>query len=99
MTKQLIVISNNKPEGERRVVPTPEDKSRHFRNVIGSVLEDAQGTWAEIWKEFQMGNGLIVPPEVEKGFKPECGWPEFLEKMWLLKHYLDYAKRFSEGRV
>jgi len=28
-------------------------------------------------------------------FKPSCGWPEFMEKMWLLRHYLDFLARFS----
>jgi hypothetical protein len=36
----------------------------------------------------------MVTPEMEEGFKPACGWPEFLEKLWLLKHYLDYIHRF-----
>jgi hypothetical protein len=40
----------------------------------------------------------MVTPEAEKGFRPKCGWPEFLEKMWVLRHYLDYAKRYSEGK-
>ena len=99
MSRQLTVISSDKPDGEHRTVAIPEDKTRHFRNVIGSVLQDAQNTWAEIWKEFQKDKGIIIPPDLEKGFQPECGWPEFLEKMWLLKHYIDYAQRFSEKKM
>jgi hypothetical protein len=28
-----------------------------------------------------------------KGFVPPCGWPELLEKLWQLKHYLDSIER------
>lgn len=78
----------------------PEQKLRHFRNVSSSVLQDALNTWGDIWDEFQgsVTHGFMVTPEAEQGFIPECGWPEFLEKMWALKHYLDYAKRSCEGR-
>lgn len=31
----------------------------------------------------------------EKGFTPSCGWPEFLEKMWILRQNLDFLARFS----
>jgi hypothetical protein len=37
----------------------------------------------------------MILPDAERGFVPECGWPEFLEKIWLLRHYVDYTKRFS----
>ena len=36
----------------------------------------------------------LVGPELQEGFQPCCGWPEFLERFWLLKHYLDYTHRF-----
>jgi hypothetical protein len=32
--------------------------------------------------------GALVLPEAEEGFTPECGWPEFLERMWQLRFYL-----------
>jgi hypothetical protein len=74
---------------------------RLLQNVAGVVLQDAQNVWAELWNEFQgvVTDGIMILPEVENGFKPQCGWPEFLEKMWCLKHYLDYAKRVSTGEV
>ena len=31
-----------------------------------------------------------------KGFTPPCGWAAFLEKFWVLKHYLDCVHRFSK---
>jgi hypothetical protein len=70
----------------------------HLLNVAGSISRDANKTWAEIWGEFRRlttGGGLIVS-EAEKGFTPECGWPEFLEKFWLLKHYLDSIQRICD---
>jgi hypothetical protein len=100
MPAQLTVVSSNRSGAERKIL-LPEEKFKHFRNVIGAVLEDAQDTWGELWDEFQgeATDGVMVLAKVEEGFKPQCGWPEFLEKMWLLKHYLDHAKRFSEGKI
>jgi len=75
--------------------------SSHFRNVTGSVVQDAQDTWGEIWDQLQgsLTHGIMIMPEVEKNFQSECGWPEFCEKLWLLKHYLDHAKRFCDGKA
>jgi len=70
----------------------------HLLKVAGSISQDANKTWAELWGELKRlttGGGLIVP-EGEKGFVPECGWPEFLEKFWLLKHYLDSIQRICD---
>lgn len=78
--------------------PLPARELQHFKNVTGSVMQDALNVWAELWGELQgsVTCGVMVLPEAENGFKPSCGWPEFLEKMWLLKHYLDFTKKFSE---
>ncbi|RJP64531.1 MAG: hypothetical protein C4532_19065 [Candidatus Abyssobacteria bacterium SURF_17] len=78
---------------------SPEVKLRHFRNVSGSMLQSALDTWGDIWNEFQgtITHGFLVTPESEHGFTPECGWPEFLEKMWLMKHYLDCTKRYCDS--
>ena len=72
----------------------------HLLKVASSISQDANKTWAEIWSELKRlttGGGLVVP-EAEKGFVPECGWPEFLEKFWLLKHYLDSIQRICDGK-
>jgi len=101
MTREFRVISNTAEDSEHIYkFVLPEAKLRHFRNVTGSVLQDALDTWGEIWDELQghVTHGFLVTPQAAKGFQPQCGWPEFLEKMWLLKHYLDYAKRFCEGK-
>ena len=71
--------------------------------------QDALNVWAEIWGELQQGvhTGVTIAPEADgestlsaessvgEPFKPSCGWPEFMEKMWLLRHYLDFLARFS----
>lgn len=78
----------------------PQKQLRHFRNISGSLVQNALDTWGEIWDQLQgsLTHGVMVVPEMEKNFEPECGWPEFLEKMWLLRHYLDQTKRFCEGK-
>jgi hypothetical protein len=92
----LKVITNNKIYDSKKCLP--EDKLKHFRNVLGSVLQDSLETWGELWNEYQgsVTHGYLVTEEAEKGFKPKCGWPEFLEKMWQLKHSLEYAKSFCD---
>ena len=72
----------------------------HLLKVAGSISQDANKTWADMWGELKhltTGGGLVVP-EAEKGFVPECGWPEFLEKFWLLKHYLDSIQRICDRK-
>ncbi len=79
---------------------SPATELRHFKNVSSSLLREALDKWAELWEEFQeqVTAGMMVLPEAQRGFKPQCGWPEFLEKMWQLEFYLDSAKRFCEQR-
>jgi len=79
---------------------SPEMDLRHVRRVTSSLLREALETWAELWEEFQdrVISGAMALPEAQKGFRPRCGWPEFLEKMWQLKFYLDSTKRFCEQR-
>jgi len=72
--------------------------------VAGRVIGSAQGTWADLWAQLKPGvtPAGLVTPRMQDGFKPACGWPEFLEKLWLLKHYLDYTGRLcgeSAGRA
>ncbi|RJP23924.1 MAG: hypothetical protein C4520_05635 [Candidatus Abyssobacteria bacterium SURF_5] len=73
----------------------------HMRNVNKSVLQDALDTWGDMWDELQgnVTHGVLIRDESEEPIKPKCGWPQFLEKMWLLRHYVDYAKRLSEGKT
>ena len=93
------------PEEERlKGVLNTKDRSaenalKNFRYVVAGVNGDAQKVWADLWNELQEGvtPGGIVLPKMSEGFTPAGGWPEFLEKMWLLKHYLDYIHRFCDA--
>jgi hypothetical protein len=76
--------------------PGADRALKDFRYVVASVNDEALKVWADLWKELQGGvtPAGLVGPELQEGFKPSCGWPEFLERVWLLKHYLDYIHRF-----
>jgi hypothetical protein len=90
--------------------PLPQVELKHFQNVVGNVTQDALSVWDEIWGELQQAahTGVAIVPGTDEDsqilsaessagepFKPSCGWPEFMEKMWLLRHYLDFMARFS----
>jgi hypothetical protein len=83
-------------ESRPNILPfTPVKELEHLLRVSGSVCEDANKVWAELWGELKhmtTGGGMIVDRAGE-GFVPTCGWSEFLEKFWLLKHYLDSVQR------
>ncbi len=83
-------------EPERRLLEG-ERALKNFRYVVASIDESALKVWADLWRELQAGvtPGGMVTPSLEKGFVPSCGWPEFLEKFWMLKHYLDSIHRFA----
>jgi len=51
--------------------------------------------WAEL-KDRTTETGMVLPT-MHEGFEPSCGWAEFLEKFWLLKHYLDYMQRIAKS--
>ncbi len=83
-------------DGEPTVLPfTPLVELEHLLKVTHSVTQDANKVWAEIWDEMKRmaTPGGMILPEATEGFVPSCGWPEFLEKLWMLKHYLDYVQR------
>ncbi len=76
---------------------SPEEDLRLFQRVLDDLLRDAQLTWADIWNDLMgtITNGTIILSDANQGAKPKCGWAEFLEKLWLLKHYLDYTRKFA----
>lgn len=77
------------------VSQSPDRALKNFCYVVSSVNEDAREAWAALWEELKNGvtpAGAVLPT-MQEGFKPACGWSEFLEKFWLLKHYLDYTHR------
>lgn len=95
--KSIPEIPNKQPT----VLPfTPLAELEHLLKVSDAVAQDANKVWADIWAEFKRlvtTAGLIVP-EAKDGFIPSCGWPEFLEKLWLLKHYLDSIQRICKKK-
>ena len=94
-----ILPGQSKGEEHPDVVLSPEQKLRHVRKVTDSVLQDALDAWGDIWDQLQgtVTHGFMISTEKED-LHPQCGWPEFMEKLWLLRHYLDYLKRLSEGK-
>jgi hypothetical protein len=88
-------------EEQPGIVPmTALNQLDHLLKVAGSISQDANKVWAEMWAEYKhltTGGGMVVP-EAKEGFVPQCGWPEFLEKFWLLKHYLDSIQRICERK-
>jgi len=98
MPREFTVISGKGDERQDYSIATLDERVFHFRNIVGSVCTDAQDVWAELWREFQgtVTDGHMVLPDAEAGFTPKCGWPEFLEKIWLMKHYIDYVQKLSE---
>jgi hypothetical protein len=78
--------------------PAPATELPHFRNVVGSVMQDALKVWAELWAQLEgrVVSSVAVLPEAKKGFEPSCGWPELLEKMCVIRHYLDFTRRLSQ---
>jgi hypothetical protein len=74
---------------------TPLTHLEHLLKVAGSVTQDAGTAWAAVWDElkpFVTPNGQ-VKSEAAAGFAPSCGWPEFVEKFWMIKYYLDSVAR------
>jgi len=98
---QRRIFGERMPDERPTVLPfTPLYELEHLLKVSGSVAQDANKVWAEMWSELKQiatGSGMIVP-EANHGFVPACGWPEFLEKFWLLKHYMDSIQRICDGK-
>ncbi len=78
----------------------PGHEPEHLLKVVASVNRDAADVWAQLWSEFKphVSHSGAALPSIEKGFVPSCGWHEFLERMWLLKHYLDAMSRVCQDK-
>jgi hypothetical protein len=89
--------------------PSPITELQNFKNINNSLMQDALNVWADLWAELdssrrrqplerdgEVVSGNTVKPDIEDGFEPSCGWLEFLQKMWVLRSYLDFAKRISQ---
>ena len=101
LTKKMLDVRESNTETETVALPfTPMLELEHLLKVAGSVTNDANKVWADIWTEFKKistSSGMITP-DAKEGFIPSCGWPEFLEKFWMLKHYLDSVQRICEKK-
>jgi hypothetical protein len=77
--------------------PLPQAELAHFRSVTGNVVQDALSVWADLWGELEgaVVSGAVIDSEAQEGLQPSCGWPEFLEKMWVLRGHLEFVARFS----
>ncbi len=76
---------------------SPQVELAHFRHVTSDVVQEALNAWSDLWGELEgdIACGAAVTLEDDKGFTPSCGWPAFLEKMWVLRQNLDFLARFS----
>jgi len=84
-----------------------ETDLREFKNINNSLMQDALKVWSNLWAELDSSlrqtskpNGQVEPcnkvnPETADRFEPSCGCSEFVKKMWILRSYLDFAKRLS----
>lgn len=90
----------NTGEGNGQVVSERSSSAtdlKDFKNVTNRLIEDALAVWADLWAELEgRGEPDGATREADGQFEPSCGWTEYLEKMWVLKHYLDFAKRLSQ---
>jgi len=77
--------------------PLPPAELAHFRVVTDNVVQDALNVWADLWGELEgvVVSGTMIDSEIQEGFQPSCGWPAFLEKMWVLRGHLEFVARFS----
>lgn len=86
-------------EDESHVVPfTPLRDLEHLLRVSGSIARDANKAWSDVWRELKPHVTVsgLVRPSLSEGFVPECGWSEFMERLWLLKHYIDSIQRICD---
>ncbi len=98
MTKELRLIKGG-PDEKSSVSLDPEERLRVFRRMAATMARDALNAWSDVYREFEgkVTSGTMITGEARKGFRPGCGWPEFLERMWLLEHHLDHLKRICDG--
>lgn len=101
MNREELIVIDGGDRREPQPEPSPEIKLRLLRQVTASMLGNALDVWSELYAEFEgsVVHGAMVNEQVKDGFTPKCGWPEFLEKMWLLQHYLDHASGICEGKA
>jgi hypothetical protein len=95
-----VLPPNGEDHGRSAPIVAGPNELEHLLKVAASVAHDANNTWTRMWGEFKphVTPGGMTLPELKKGFIPQCGWDEFLENFWLLKHYLDSIQRICSGK-
>jgi hypothetical protein len=95
-TPKKVNVKNDNGQVVSRRSSSPTELE-DFKNVTNSLVQDALTVWADLWAELE---GRVEPDgtgqKTNNRFEPSCGWNEYLEKMWVLKHYLDFVKRLSQ---
>jgi hypothetical protein len=84
------------------LTPRSADQTlKNLRYVVASVNDEALKAWTDLWEQLRSGvtPAGVVLPDMEQGFTPPCGWSQFFETFWLMKHYLDYVHRLCEDSV
>lgn len=79
-------------------VPISGMELRDYKKVVNNLMQDALDVWADAWAELD-GHRPPGSKETEgsgRKVEPSCGWTEYLEKMWILRHYLEFTKKFSQ---
>jgi hypothetical protein len=71
---------------------------KNFRYVMGSVNADALKTWTELWNELQAEEEPILASQsrIKSRANPAFNKPACLEKLYVLKQYLDYVHRLCK---
>ena len=73
-------------------------KLRDLKSVTHDAVQDAINVWDELWAELDVQGDPADAPSPEARFEPACGWTDFLKKMWVLRHHLDFTQRVSRDR-
>jgi hypothetical protein len=78
--------------------PLSEMELRDFKNVIHNLMQDALTVWADAWAELdgRLPSDGKGPVASNQRLEPSCGWSEYFEKMWVLRHYLDFTRKLSQ---
>ena len=78
--------------------PLSESELRDFKNVVHNLMQDALTVWADAWAELdgRLPSGGKDTVESHQRLEPSCGWSEYFEKMWVLRHYLDFTRKLSQ---
>ena len=104
MTKRAEAWAENS-DGEhhrRSEIDRVNARIRHFRGVAAGVLIDAEKVWEEISRACQdprTCEEILEGVEDSAERAPSCGWPEFMERLHLLGHYLHYTRRLCDGSL